>query len=153
LLGSGDPELEQAFAEAAGEAPDRIGAHFGYAEDLAHLIQAGADALLVPSRFEPCGLTQLCALRYGAVPLTSRVGGLADTIIDANDMALSAGCATGLQFAPVAADALAAALRKAAGIFADPPLWRQIQLNGLKSDVSWTLPARTYANLFRNLAA
>jgi starch synthase len=153
LLGSGDPELEQAFAEAASEAPDRIGAHFGYAEDLAHLIQAGADALLVPSRFEPCGLTQLCALRYGAVPLTSRVGGLADTIVDANDMALSAGCATGLQFAPVAADALGAALRKAAGIFADPPLWRQIQLNGLKSDVSWTLPAKAYATLFRNLAA
>jgi starch synthase len=153
LLGSGDPVLEKAFAEAAGEAPDRIGAHFGYAEDLAHPIQAGADALLVPSRFEPCGLTQLCALRYGAVPLTSRVGGLADTIIDANDMALSAGCATGLQFAPVSADALAAALRKAVGLFADPPLWRQIQLNGLKSDVSWTLPARTYANLFRNLAA
>jgi starch synthase len=153
LLGSGDPTLEKAFAAAASEAPERIAAQIGYSEELAHLIQAGADALLVPSRFEPCGLTQLCALRYGAVPLTSRVGGLADTIIDANDMALAAGCATGLQFSPVAADALAAALRKAAAIFADPPLWRQIQLNGMKSDVSWTLPARTYATLFRNLAA
>ncbi|MGO9391697.1 glycogen synthase GlgA [Rhodoblastus sp.] len=153
LLGSGDPALEHAFAAAASESPDRIAARFGYAEDLAHMIQAGADMLLVPSRFEPCGLTQLCALRYGAVPLTSRVGGLADTIIDANDMALSAGCATGLQFEPVAAGALAAALRKAAGLFADPPLWRQIQLNGMKCDVSWTQPAKTYANLFRNLAA
>jgi starch synthase len=153
LLGSGDPALENAFAEAASEAPERIAVHFGYSEGLAHLIQAGADVLLAPSRFEPCGLTQLCALRYGAVPLTSRVGGLADTIIDANDMALAAGCATGLQFTPVAADALAAGLRKAARIFADPPLWRQIQLNGMKSDVGWTRPARTYANLFRNLAA
>jgi starch synthase len=153
LLGSGEPALEQAFAAAASETPERIAAHLGYSEDFAHLIQAGADVLLAPSRFEPCGLTQLCALRYGAVPLTSRVGGLADTIIDANDMALAAGCATGLQFSPVTADALAASLRKAAGIFADPQLWRKIQLNGMKSDVSWTYPARTYANLFRNLAA
>ncbi|WP_294540237.1 glycogen synthase GlgA [uncultured Rhodoblastus sp.] len=153
LLGAGDPELEEAFAEAAAAAPERIAAHFGYSEGLAHLIQAGAHVLLAPSRFEPCGLTQLCALRYGAVPLTSRVGGFADTIIDANDMALSAGCATGLQFTPVAADALAAALRKAAGIFANPALWRQIQLNGMKSDVGWTQPARTYANLFRKIAA
>ena len=153
MLGSGDPALEAAFKSAAEEGPDRIAAHFGYAEDLAHLIQAGADVLLVPSRFEPCGLTQLCALRYGAVPLTSRVGGLADTIIDANDMALAAQCATGLQFAPVTADALAAVLRKAARLFADPPLWRQIQLNGMKADVSWIEPASAYANLFRNLAA
>ena len=153
LLGSGDPALEAAFKQAAEDDPERIAAHFGYAEDLAHLIQAGADMLLVPSRFEPCGLTQLCALRYGAVPLTSRVGGLADTIIDANNMALAAQCATGLQFAPVTADALAAVLRKAARLFADPPLWRQIQLNGMKADVSWIEPASAYANLFRNLAA
>lgn len=153
LLGSGDPAMEAGYRAAAIAAPDRIAAHFGYAEELAHMIQAGADALLVPSRFEPCGLTQLCALRYGAAPLTSRVGGLADTIIDANDMALAAQCATGLQFAPVTADALAAALRKAAGLFAQKPVWRKIQLNGMKTDVSWTQPAKTYANLYRSLAA
>ncbi len=101
----GDPALEAAFQDAAQTHPGRIGAHFGYEEKLAHLIQAGADAILVPSRFEPCGLTQLCAMRYGAVPVVARVGGLADTIIDANEMALQAGCATGLQFAPVTAEA------------------------------------------------
>jgi starch synthase len=152
MLGSGDPGLVAGFKAAAEAAPDRIGVHFGYAEELAHLIQAGADALVVPSRFEPCGLTQLCALRYGAAPITSRVGGLNDTIIDANDMALAAQCATGLHFSPVTAEALAAALRKAAALFKDKILWRKLQLNGMKTDVSWAQPAKTYANLYRTLA-
>ncbi len=112
LLGSGDPALEAAFRDAAQHHRGRIGAHFGYEEKLAHLIQAGADALVIPSRFEPCGLTQLCAMRYGAVPVVARVGGLADTIIDANEMAVQSGCATGLQFAPVSVDGLAGAHAK-----------------------------------------
>ena len=100
LLGTGDPGLEAAFRTPRRHHPGRIGVHFGYDEGLAHLIQAGADAMLVPSRFEPCGLTQLCALRYGAVPVVARVGGLADTVIDANEMALLGPCATGVQFSP-----------------------------------------------------
>ena len=110
LLGSGDAPLEQAFREAALRHPGQVGVVIGYDEALAHQIQAGADALLVPSRFEPCGLTQLCALRYGAVPIVSRVGGLADTVVDANEMAIATGVATGVQFTPVTATALAAAL-------------------------------------------
>jgi starch synthase len=152
LLGAGDPALEAAFQEAAQSHPGRIGVHFGYEEKLAHLIQAGADAILVPSRFEPCGLTQLCAMRYGAVPLVARVGGLADTIIDANEMALQANCATGLQFAPVTAEALGGALRKCAALHRHKVLWKKLQANGLKSDVSWSGPARHYAQIYREIA-
>jgi starch synthase len=152
LLGSGDPALEAAFQDAAQTHSGRIGAHFGYEERLAHLIQAGADAILVPSRFEPCGLTQLCAMRYGAVPVVARVGGLADTIIDANEMALQANCATGLQFAPVSAEALAGALRKCAALHARKTVWKKLQSNGMKTDVSWTQPARHYAQIFRDIA-
>ena len=101
LLGSGDPDLEAGYRTAAISHRSQVGAVIGYDEKLAHLIQAGADALLVPSRFEPCGLTQLCALRYGSVPIVSRVGGLADTVIDANEMAVAGDVATGIQFWPV----------------------------------------------------
>ena len=93
--------MQRGFTGAAAAHPGRIGCVIGYDEALAHLVQAGADAILVPSRFEPCGLTQLCALRYGAMPIVARVGGLTDTVIDANEAALAAGVATGIQFAPV----------------------------------------------------
>jgi len=151
LLGSGEAGLEAEFQAAAEAYPGQIGVTIGYDETLAHRIQAGADVLLIPSRFEPCGLTQLCALRYGAVPVVARVGGLCDTIIDANEMALMAGVATGVQFSPVTSDNLAAALRKAAKLFADQSAWRTMQKNGMATDVSWRRPARRYAGLYREL--
>jgi starch synthase len=153
LLGAGDKALEAGFAAAAKAHPDRIGCRFGYDEALAHRIQAGADALLVPSRFEPCGLTQLCALRYGAVPVVARVGGLADTVVDASAMALAAGVATGVQFAPVSAPMLESALRRVAALYAVRPTWRRLQANGMAADVSWRGPARQYAELYRGLIA
>ncbi|MGD9544453.1 MAG: glycogen synthase GlgA [Methylocystis sp.] len=153
LLVAGDKILEEGFAGAEAAYPARVGAHIGYSEALAHMIQAGVDAFLVPSRFEPCGLTQLYALRYGAVPIVSRVGGLKDTIVDANEMALQAGVATGLQFSPTTADALAMALREAERLFGDADAWRQIQLCGMRTDVSWRHPARRYAALFRDAVA
>ena len=85
--------------------------------------------MLVPSRFEPCGLTQLCALRYGAVPVVARVGGLADTVIDANEAALAAGSGTGVQFAPAQAETLDAALRRTAALFRDAAAWARLQRN------------------------
>ncbi len=151
LLGSGEAELEAKFQAAAETYPGQIGATIGYDEALAHRIQAGADVLLIPSRFEPCGLTQLCALRYGAVPVVARVGGLCDTIIDANEMALAAGAATGVQFSPVTTDNLAQALGKTAKLFRDRPAWRTMQKNGMTTDVSWRRPARRYAALYREL--
>lgn len=149
VLGTGEPQIEAAFRAAASPT---IASIIGYDEGLAHRIQAGADVILVPSRFEPCGLTQLCALRYGAIPLVARTGGLADTVIDANPAALAAGVATGLQFAPLTADALATALRLAATLHHDTPVWRQLQSNGMEADVSWRHPARAYAALYRDLA-
>jgi len=153
LLGTGDPALQAGFAAAAAAHPGRIGCVFGYDEALAHQIQAGADALLVPSRFEPCGLTQLYALRYGAVPVAARVGGLGDTVIDATPMALAAGAGTGVLFTPVSAPMLEAAIRRTARLYRDRPAWRRLQANGMASDVSWTAPARQYADLYRGLIA
>ncbi|PPD45014.1 MAG: glycogen synthase GlgA [Methylocystis sp.] len=153
LIGTGEKDLEEGFRAAQDAYPGRVSVTIGYSEDLAHLIQAGADAFLVPSRFEPCGLTQLYALRYGAVPVVSRVGGLKDTIIDANEMALQAGVATGLQFSPPTAEALAIALAQAERLFRDTDTWRKLQINGMKTDVSWRHPAERYAELYREAVA
>jgi starch synthase len=150
VLGTGEPAIEHGFAAAAAANPGRIGCVIGYDEALAHLLQAGVDALLVPSRFEPCGLTQLCALRYGAVPVVARVGGLADTIIDANEAAIAAGVATGISFA---AGALRPALRRAATLWRWPERWQRLQVNGMTADVSWRRPAAQYAALYRSLVA
>ena len=152
VLGAGDAAIEAGFRTAAAAHPGRIGCFVGYDEGLAHLVQGGADALLVPSRFEPCGLTQLCALRYGAVPVVARVGGLADTVIDASPVALAAAVATGVQFAPVTVEMLEAAIARAAALHRNRQVWQTIQRNGMATDVSWCDPARHYAALYRELA-
>jgi starch synthase len=152
LLGSGDPALERGFATAVAAHPGHVGAVFGYDEALAHLVQAGSDALLVPSRFEPCGLTQLCALRYGSVPVVARVGGLADTVIDANEMAVAAGAATGIQFNPVNREMLGAAISRALALWRSPEDWKRLRANGMRTDVGWRRPARRYAVIYRSLA-
>lgn len=152
VLGSGEAALEAAYLAAAQAHPRRIACVIGFDEGLAHLMQAGADAVLVPSRFEPCGLTQMIAQRYGAVPVVARVGGLADTVIDANEIALDACAATGVQFAPVAAEMLAIALNRTARLWTDREAWRRMQRNGMKADFSWARPARHYAQLYRSLA-
>jgi starch synthase len=151
VLGSGEPELELALQDAAARHPGRVGVITGYDESLAHLLQGGADIMVIPSRFEPCGLTQLCALRYGCVPLVSRVGGLADTVIDANEAAVDAGVATGIVFAPATQEALAEAIRHAVRLFGQEKVWRKMQRRGMKSDVSWTASAEKYADLYANL--
>lgn len=151
VLGTGERSIQEALREAAGLHPGRIGCVIGYDEALAHLMQGGADALLVPSRFEPCGLTQLCALRYGTLPVVARTGGLADTVIDANDAAIAAGTGTGVQFAPDSVAALEAAFRRTATLWRDPAGWRRLQRNAMRADVSWRRPAAQYAALFASL--
>jgi starch synthase len=151
-LGSGDAALEGMFRAAAARHRGRIGVVTGFDERMSHLLQGGADAIVIPSRFEPCGLTQFYGLRYGCVPVVARVGGLADTIIDANDAALSAGVATGIQFFPVDVSNLNAALRRALRLYADRKAWRGVQRRGMKSDVSWGKSAARYAELYKTLA-
>lgn len=151
VLGSGDPGLEQGFKDAALRHPGRVSIITGYDEKLSHLVQGGADAIIIPSRFEPCGLTQMYGLRYGCVPVVSRVGGLADTIIDANYAALEQGVATGVQFDPDDGHALYEALRRTVGLYHDPKTWQRIQRRGMKSDVSWDASAERYADLYANL--
>ncbi|MFB2550303.1 glycogen synthase GlgA [Ensifer soli] len=151
ILGSGDADLEDRLLLAAGRNQGRIGMVRGYDEPLSHLMQAGSDAILIPSRFEPCGLTQLYGLRYGCVPVVGRTGGLADTVIDANEAALTAGVATGFQFSPVTADSLRLAIDRAIAAFRDPALWSSLQARGMASDVSWERSAGRYAALYSRL--
>jgi starch synthase len=120
VLGSeGDRSLQYRYRAAAQAHPERVSVTIGHDEGLAHLIQAGADALVVPSRFEPCGLMQLCALRYGTVPIVSRIGGLEDTVVDADDLARIGGGQTGFKFGPVTAENLAGVLQRACATFHD----------------------------------
>jgi starch synthase len=149
VLGTGDPALEQRLTALAHNHPGEIGCILGHDEDLAHLMQAGADVILVPSRFEPCGLTQLCALRYGAIPVVAKVGGLADTVVDLAQT--PAGGATGIQFYPVTREALEIALHRAADLWSDSGTWHALQANGLQTDVSWAEPADEFHRLYAGL--
>ncbi len=151
VLGTGDKDLEAAFQKASQSHKGHVATVIGYDEPLAHLIQAGADAIFVPSRFEPCGLTQLCALRYGTVPIVARVGGLADTIVDTNDAALMAGAGNGIQFSPVTFDSLIAAIDRFFALFRDKRTFSAIRKRGMKQDVSWQQPADRYRQIYLTL--
>jgi starch synthase len=153
VLGSGDPALEAGFAAAARTYPGRVGVEIGYDEALSHLIVAGSDSILVPSRFEPCGLTQLYALRYGSPPVVRRSGGLADTVVDATATTLRDGTATGLVFEEETPEALLEAVRRAVELYADPAAWRQVMHRGMTRDFSWTAAAQQYKALYRDLVA
>lgn len=151
VVGGGELHIERQLGHLARRFPGRFACTLRYSESLGHRAQASADVIFVPSRFEPCGLTQLYALRYGAVPVVSRVGGLADTIIDANAAALSAGCATGFVFSPNDATAIINVMHRVYKVFCDKPLWTHLQRNGSQQDVSWQRPATQYGDLFRKL--
>jgi starch synthase len=151
LLGSGDEAIVKGLKAGAARHPGRIGLKIGYDEGLSHRLQAGGDAILVPSRFEPCGLTQLYSLAYGCVPVVARTGGLADTVIDANLAALDAGTTTGVQFNGVTHAELADAIDRTLQLWRSPAAWRQLQRNGMKADFSWVQSGKAYAELYREL--
>ena len=151
LQGSGDASLEAAFNAAAQAHPGKVAVRIGYNEAVAHRLIAGADALLVPSRFEPCGLTQLYALRYGSVPVVRRVGGLADTVVDATPKALEVDRATGFTFGAATPAALEAALQRAVLAYRVPALWAQLMQRGMAQDFSWREAARHYVAMYAEL--
>lgn len=150
LLGSGDSYFESAFRDAALRYPG-VAVQIGYDEAFAHRLIEGGDAILVPSRFEPCGLTQLYGLRYGTLPLVSLTGGLADTVINANAAALAKGVATGLQFHPVTTLALTQSLSRLCSLYRKPDVWQKMMRNAMAHPVGWDSSAGAYADLFESM--
>ena len=116
-------------------------------------MQGGSDAILVPSRFEPCGLTQLYGLRYGTVPVVARTGGLADTVVDASERAIKSKRATGIQFEPVTSDALRKAVIRTCNLFQQNKIWSSIIRNGMRSPVGWDQSAPEYFALYESMTA
>ncbi len=148
VLGTGDPELETILEAAMRDHPGRVGVRIAYDEPLSHLLLAGSDAILVPSRFEPSGLTQLYGLRYGTIPIVARTGGLADSVIDANLAAVTAGVATGIVFAPTDADGLRQAYERATELFSNRTAWHDLIAAAMNQSVGWQRSASRYATLY-----
>ena len=147
MLGSGEPHYEQLWRRLASRYPDRVSATIGFDERLAHLIEAGADIFLMPSRFEPCGLNQMYSLRYGTVPVVRATGGLADTVVDAADPG-----GNGFSFSDYNPGAMVAALKRALDAFGDAARWQSLQRAGMAGDFSWDVSAREYVKVYRSLA-
>jgi starch synthase len=152
LVGEGDPALEAAFEELGRQYPSKVAIHIGYEEALAHRLQAGADILLAPARFEPCGLTQLYASRYGTLPLVRRTGGLADTVTDATAATLSDRTATGFVFEDESLPGLLRVIDRALALYEEPLTWRRLQLQAMARDFSWNISATKYAALYHEAA-
>ncbi|MDO8419094.1 MAG: glycogen synthase GlgA [Rubrivivax sp.] len=153
VQGTGEPALEAAFRMAMQAHPGRVHVHTGYDEARAHRLIAGADAIAVPSRFEPCGLTQLYGLRYGTVPIVRRVGGLADTVTDATPRAVADGRATGFAFDAATPAAFASAVERAVESRRDAVTWRALMSMGMSQPLSWAGPARAYLELYASVRA
>jgi starch synthase len=151
VLGTGERELESALAKIAKGNAQRVAVRLSYDEPLAHLIEAGADLFLMPSRFEPCGLNQMYSQRYGTPPVARATGGLADTIVDATPEALADGTATGFLFEEESPLALLAAVERAIELYRAPKEWRQLQHTGMAIDFSWGAAARRYAEVYAGL--
>ncbi len=148
VQGAGDAALEAAFRMAAAAHPAHVAVHIGYDENRAHRLMAGGDMIVVPSRFEPCGLTQLYGLRYGTLPIVRRVGGLADTVVDAHTATLADGTATGFAFDHASAFDLGAAVLRAIAAWRDKAGWRTMMARAMAEDFSWQGPAMQYLKLY-----
>ena len=151
LLGDGERHLEEQFEAAALRYPGRIAFRVGYEEPLAHRLVAGGDILLHPARYEPCGLTQLYAMRYGTLPVVRSTGGLRDTVIDATDETLSRGTATAFMFEGTTSDDMVRGVERALALYRQPTAWRKVQRQAMAKHFGWEEPARRYLALYRSL--
>ncbi|ANI30503.1 glycogen synthase [Yersinia entomophaga] len=151
VLGAGDALLQEAFLAASADYPDQVGVQIGYHEAFSHRIIAGADVILVPSRFEPCGLTQLYGLKYGTLPLVRHTGGLADTVVDCALENLADGSASGFVFDECEAAELERAIRRAFVLWVRPKHWRHVQRHGMELDFGWQVAAADYRSLYQHL--
>ena len=151
VLGSGDPQLQEAFLLLVRKHPRRVGVHVGYDESLAHQIEAGADIFLMPSRFEPCGLNQMYSQRYGTLPVVHATGGLLDSVTDTTKETIVAKTASGFLFVPMTRAALLGGVERAVAAYRDKKLWRQLQKNGMAKDFSWEASAQRYLELYQTL--
>ncbi|MEQ8659961.1 MAG: glycogen synthase GlgA, partial [Gammaproteobacteria bacterium] len=152
VLGSGEAALAQALEAACARHPQQARVHVGYSETLAHHVIAGADVFLMPSRFEPCGLTQLYALAYGTIPVVHATGGLVDTVVDTNPATLADGSASGFVFATLAT--MDAAVARAHALFRnDPDAWHALTGNAMQRRFGWATAARAYAAVYRDVLA
>ena len=145
LLGAGDPVYENLFRDAAARDPSRVGVTIAYDHALSHLVEAGADLFLMPSRYEPCGLNQMMSLRYGTVPVVRATGGLADTVVEAPPEAGG----NGFVFGPYETAALVAAVDRALALYRDRERWRALQVAGMSADFSWDASARRYLEVYQ----
>ena len=151
LLGSGNRSFEQRLYNFAETHPDKISINIGYDESLSHMIEAGADIFLMPSRFEPCGLNQMYSQRYGTLPIVRKTGGLADTVVDALPATLANNTATGFVFNEAAPGAVMEAVKRALILYSLPKTWKKLQINGMQKDYSWSKSAQQYLNLYNRL--
>ena len=151
VLGTGDPGIEEALRQVAASFPETIDLSIGFNESLAHLAQAAADMILVPSRYEPCGLTQLYAMRYGTIPIVRATGGLIDTVIDLNSDSLGAGTATGFVFESFDAQSLEQTVMRALETYKDRNVWKTLVHRVMQQDWSWSASARGYLDLYSRL--
>lgn len=151
LLGSGDKGYEKKLANLSHLYPDKIAINIGYDESLAHLIEAGSDIFLMPSRFEPCGLNQMYSQRYGTIPIVRKTGGLADTVVDSLPHTIADDTATGIIFNEASAGSLLEAIKRSIILYGNRDAWKKIQLNGMKKDFSWQQSAKQYLALYQSL--
>jgi glycogen/starch synthases, ADP-glucose type len=151
ILGSGETALEQEFARLAKNYPGKMAVRIGFDEKLAHLIEAGADSFLMPSRFEPCGLNQMYSQRYGTPPLVHATGGLRDTVVDCTPAALADKSASGFSFHDMTADGFLNAIRRVAAAYHDKSVWCRLKKNGMTKDFSWHSSAAAYRQIYLSL--